>query len=266
VTELRRGDEITVTAVLVAPASNLLGSLSSHDPVRRALVVEDEVAIRDLVCLHLDRAGYLCVPAGDGREALRIAADSSFDLIVLDLMLPTVDGLGVCRAIRSEGLNRDAAILMLTARRSENDKVSGLECGADDYLTKPFGVRELVARADALMRRGRIVTNEEKDPGLRRLSVHELDLDPARRRLVVKGRAVPVTRQEFSLLYLLASQPGVVFTRARLLSKLWQGQTYVTDRSIDTLIKRVRRKVESDPSCPELIITVWGDGYKFTDV
>jgi len=240
--------------------------LSSHDLIRRALVVEDEIAIRELVCLHLGRAGYACVPIGDGGEAVEAARASAFDLIVLDLMLPTVDGIGVCRAIRRHGASRDTPILILTARRSESDKVGGLESGADDYLTKPFGVQELVARADALMRRSRHLTNEEPDLGRKRLSAHGLELDPARRKLVVSGRVVAVTRQEFSLIYLLASHPGIVFTRARLLARIWQGQTYVTDRSIDALVKRVRRKIEADPSSPELIVTVWGDGYKFADL
>jgi len=232
---------------------------------RKVLVVEDERNIRELVCLHLGLEGYDCVPVADGKEAMTIAADKPFDLVILDLMLPNMDGVTICRAIRRHGPNRDAPILMLTARREEADKVMGLDSGADDYLTKPFGVRELIARAAALMRRARAPLAPAQSDG-RPLSVHGVDLDPARRGVRVRGDSVEVTRQEFNLLYLLASNPGIVFTRERLLSKVWQEQSFVTGRSVDTLVKRLRKKIESDPADPKLIITVWGDGYKFADV
>lgn len=231
---------------------------------RRVLVVEDERNIRELACLHLGLEGYECVPVGDGREAMAMVAERPFDLIVLDLMLPHLDGVTMCRAIRRHGPNRDVRILMLTARDSEADRVVGLESGADDYLTKPFGMRELIARVAALMRRSRTPLASSPEDG-RPLSVHHLELDPARRAVRVRGAAVDVTRQEFSLLYLLASHPGIVFTRERLLAKVWQEQTFVTGRSVDTLVKRLRRKVEDDPAEPTLIITVWGDGYKLAD-
>ena len=229
------------------------------------LVVEDERNIRDLVCLHLGLEGYECVPIADGKEAMGIAADRPFDLIILDLMLPNMDGVTICRAIRRHGPNRDAPILMLTARREEADKVIGLDSGADDYLTKPFGVRELIARAAALMRRARAPLSATAGEA-RPISVHDVELDPSRRGVRVRGTAVDVTRQEFNLLYLLASNPGIVFTRERLLSKVWQEQSFVTGRSVDTLVKRLRKKIEVDPAEPKLIITVWGDGYKFADV
>ena len=231
---------------------------------RKVLVVEDERNIRDLVCLHLGLEGYECVPVADGKEAMALASDKPFDLIILDLMLPNMDGVTICRAIRRHGPNRDAPILMLTARREEADKVMGLDSGADDYLTKPFGVRELIARAAALTRRARAPIAAPGDS--RPVSVHDLDLDPARRAVRVRGESIDVTRQEFSLLYLLASNPGIVFTRERLLSKVWQEQSFVTGRSVDTLVKRLRKKIETDPAEPKLIITVWGDGYKFADV
>jgi DNA-binding response OmpR family regulator len=232
---------------------------------RRVLVVEDERHIRDLVCLHLGLEGYECVPMADGKEAMAMAAEKPFDLIILDLMLPNMDGVTICRAIRRHGPNRDSPILMLTARREEADKVMGLDSGADDYLTKPFGVRELIARAAALMRRARAPLAPAQTDG-RPLSLHNLELDPARRAVRVRGESVDVTRQEFSLLYLLASNPGIVFTRERLLSRVWQEQSFVTGRSVDTLVKRLRKKIEADPADPTLIITVWGDGYKFADV
>jgi DNA-binding response OmpR family regulator len=232
---------------------------------KKVLVVEDEKHIRELVCLHLGLEGYECVPMADGQEAMKLASDKPFDLIVLDLMLPGMDGVTICRAIRRHGPNRDAPILMLTARREEADKVMGLDSGADDYLTKPFGVRELIARAAALMRRARAPMATAPGDG-RPINTHDVELDPARRAVRVRGESIDVTRQEFNLLYLLASNPGIVFTRERLLSKVWQEQSFVTGRSVDTLVKRLRKKIETDPAEPKLIITVWGDGYKFADV
>jgi two-component system, OmpR family, response regulator len=229
------------------------------------LVVEDEKNIRDLVCLHLGLEGYECVPIGDGKDAMTLAGEKPFDLIILDLMLPSIDGVTITRAIRRHGPNRDAPILMLTARREESDKVMGLDSGADDYLTKPFGVRELIARAAALTRRARAPLTAAQGES-RPLKVHGVELDPSRRAVRVRGNPVEVTRQEFNLLYLLASNPGIVFTRERLLSKVWQEQSFVTGRSVDTLVKRLRKKIENDSADPKLIITVWGDGYKFADV
>ncbi len=234
------------------------------DP-RRILVVEDEKNIRDLVCLHLEVEGYECVPVADGREGMAVAGEKSFDLIILDLMLPGVDGVTITRAIRRQGPNRDAPILMLTARREEADKVMGLDSGADDYLTKPFGVRELVARAAALMRRARAPL-AETEPETRPVTVNGIELDPSRRSVRVRGQPIEVTRQEFNLLYVLASNPGIVFTRERLLTRVWQEQSFVTGRSVDTLVKRLRKKIEADPAAPQLILTVWGDGYKFADM
>ena len=230
---------------------------------RKVLVVEDEKNIRDLVCLHLGVEGYECVPVADGKEAMLLASERRFDLVILDLMLPGVDGVTITRAIRRHGPNRDAPILMLTARREEADKVMGLDSGADDYLTKPFGVRELMARAAALMRRARapMASGDEMRP----ISIHGVDLEPARRGVRVRGETIDVTRQEFNLLYVLASSPGIVFTRDRLLSRVWQEQSFVTGRSVDTLVKRLRKKIEIDPADPQLILTVWGDGYKFAD-
>ncbi len=231
---------------------------------RKVLVVEDEKNIRDLVCLHLGVEGYDCVPVSDGKEAMLLAGEKSFDLIILDLMLPGIDGVTITRALRRHGPNRDAPILMLTARREEADKVMGLDSGADDYLTKPFGVRELVARAAALMRRARAPA-PAPDGDVRPVAVHGVELDPSRRGVRVRGLHVEVTRQEFNLLYVLASNPGIVFTRERLLSRVWQEQSFVTGRSVDTLVKRLRKKIEVDPAEPQLILTVWGDGYKFAD-
>ncbi len=246
--------------------------------MKKVLVVEDEESIRDLVCLHLGLEGYECVPCGNGRDALRMAADQPFDLVVLDLMIPGLDGVTVCRALRRKGINQDVPILMLTARREESDKVLGLESGADDYLTKPFGVRELVARARALTRRPRAralaeereagdATREAADAGERRrpLTRAGLQIDPVRRRVLVDGKPVELTNQEFNLLYLLAANPGIVFSREALLAKIWKGETFVTVRSVDTLVKRLRHKVERGSSEPRFVLTVWGVGYKFRE-
>lgn len=233
------------------------------EPRRTVLVVEDEKNIRDLVCLHLDVEGFSCVPAATGTEALDLASRRLFDLIVLDLMLPGVDGLSVCRAVRRNSMNRDVPILMLTARRDEADKVLGLDSGADDYLTKPFGIRELLARVRAVMRR-RIMAAGDED-GQKPLTFKHIEMDPARRRVRVNGRDVELTAQEFQLLYVLVSQPGIVFTREALLRRVWRDDTFVTVRSVDTLVKRLRRKIEDDSANPAVILTVWGSGYKASD-
>jgi two-component system OmpR family response regulator/two-component system alkaline phosphatase synthesis response regulator PhoP len=240
-------------------------------PTPRVLVVEDEAHIRELVCLHLGLEGYECVQAADCRQALDAAADQKLDLIVLDLMIPVIDGMTVCRSVRREGPNRDVPILMLTARREEADKVLGLESGADDYLTKPFGVRELVARCHALLRRMQRSQQEgaaEAAPAraTQPLTVHGVEIDPAKRRVRLHDRDIDLTNQEFTLLLLFAEHPGIVFSREALLEKIWRGDTFVTERSVDTLVKRLRHKVEDDPANPVLILTQWGVGYKFADV
>jgi two-component system OmpR family response regulator/two-component system alkaline phosphatase synthesis response regulator PhoP len=233
----------------------------------RVLVVEDERNIRDLVCLHLGLEGYACEALANGQEALARAERERFDLLVLDLMIPGLDGVALCRAVRRGGPNHDVPILMLTARREESDKVVGLESGADDYLTKPFGVRELVARARALLRRPRQpATAASEGAAEPPLTIHGIEIDPARRRVRVDGRDVDLTDQEFRLLHLLATHAGIVFSREALLSKIWRGDTYVTVRSVDTLVKRLRRRIEPDAANPRFLLTVWGVGYKFADV
>jgi DNA-binding response OmpR family regulator len=233
----------------------------------RVLIVEDEPHIRDLVALHLRLEGLAIVAVGDGNEALRHTRTEAFDVVVLDLMLPGLDGVTICRAIRREPNNSDVPILMLTARREESDKVLGLESGADDYLTKPFGVRELVARVRALLRRPR-ASQLAAGAGsqAKAVSVHGIDVDPARRLAKLDDREIELTAHEFDLLYLLASNPGIVFSREALVQRVWGGDTHVTDRSVDTLVKRVRRKIEDDRAEPRFILTVWGTGYKFADV
>jgi two-component system, OmpR family, alkaline phosphatase synthesis response regulator PhoP len=263
--------------------------VDTHDPSRRVLVVEDEPHIRDLVALHLRLDGWTIDTVGHGDEALRLIQSKPFDLIVLDLMLPGLDGLTILKALRREKLNGDVPVLLLTARREEVDKVLGLESGADDYLTKPFGVRELVARANALARRPRAsatvatsaatagagASTATREDGIATaaaehagppVQLRNVMLDPARRRVTVDGKAIELTSLEFDLLYLLASSPGIVFSRRSLLSRVWKDDTFVTERSVDTLVKRLRRKIEVDAADPQLILTVWGTGYKAADV
>ena len=230
------------------------------------LVVEDEQNIRELVSLHLKLEKITPVEASDGTAALGLARSQRFDLIILDLMLPGIDGVTLCRAIRRDSPNADVPILMLTARREESDKVLGLDSGADDYLTKPFGVRELMARIRALLRRGPTSAAGPADDLSRPLTYKHIELDPARRRVRVEGRDVDLTLTEFELLRVLLSNPGIVFSREALLSRVWKDATFVTVRSVDTLVKRIRKKVEADSANPSVILTVWGSGYKAADV
>jgi DNA-binding response OmpR family regulator len=227
----------------------------------RVLLVEDDQHIRELVALHLQLEGLTVTSAADGNEGLARARAEAFDLIVLDLMLPGLDGVTVCRAIRRDSRNADAPILMLTARRDETDKVLGLDSGADDYLTKPFGVRELVARARALLRRRRPVAGEHAPA----VHVGELTVEPARRQAKLGDREIDLTAHEFDLLYVLAANRGIVFSREALVQRVWGEGTHITVRSVDTLVKRLRRKIEHNAADPKFILTVWGSGYKFAD-
>src|ERR1700730_3357775 len=231
----------------------------------RILVVEDEEAIRDLICFHLDLAGYTFETVSDGKEALTIAARRGFDVVVLDVLLPNLDGMTLCQAIRREGPNREVPILMLTARREESDRVLGLENGADDYLTKRFSFRELLARIGALLRRPRSTWRASPTPEELTVSRLGVVVDPTRHRVTCDGAEVALTRQEFSLLHLLLSNAGVVFSRDDLLERMWDGHVFVTSRGVDTLVKRLRRKIETNPNQPIRLITVRGAGYKFTE-
>jgi two-component system alkaline phosphatase synthesis response regulator PhoP len=237
----------------------------AQQPSHRVLVVEDDASIRSLVALHLRLEKLEVTEVADGQEALALARSKPFDLIVLDVMLPGLDGITVCGAIRRESMNADVPILMLTARREEADKVLGLETGADDYLTKPFGVREFVARVRALLRRTR---RPDSSPAGHRSPVQAgpLVVDPSRRQARINGQEIELTVHEFELLYLLASNRGIVFSREALMQRVWGEDTYITERSVDTLVKRVRRKIEGEAAEPQFILTVWGTGYKFADV
>jgi two-component system, OmpR family, alkaline phosphatase synthesis response regulator PhoP len=232
----------------------------------RVLFVEDDKAIRDLVSFHLNIANFSTTTLADGREALDVVMRQPFDVILLDVVLPGMDGITLCESIRHDGPNREVPILMLTARREESDKVEGLTSGADDYLTKPFGMRELLARVQALLRRPkstwRSATPARELPVVSALGVV---VDPSRRRVTCDKAIVQLTPHEFKLLYLLVSNPGVVFDREELLARVWAGELLESDRVVDALVKRLRRKIETDHKHPRRLITVWGSGYKFGD-
>jgi two-component system OmpR family response regulator/two-component system alkaline phosphatase synthesis response regulator PhoP len=227
----------------------------------RVLVVEDDAHIRELVVLHLELEGHTAVALEDGAKALDLARAEPFDLLILDLMLPGLDGVTLCRAVRRESRNTDTPILMLTARREESDKVIGLDSGADDYLTKPFGVRELVARVRALLRRRRSPAGAHAPA----VTAGDLTIDPARRLARLDGRDIELTAHEFDLLYLLATNRGIVFSRQSLMQRVWGDELHVTERSVDSLVKRLRKKIEADQANPKFIVTVWGAGYKFAE-
>jgi DNA-binding response OmpR family regulator len=232
--------------------------------VRRVLVVEDDSSIRELLQLHLGLAGYDVEEEENGRAALERARRTRFDLLVLDVMLPGLDGVSVCRALRTAGANIETPILMLTARDTEADTVIGLESGADDYLTKPFGIRELQARVLAVTRRHVRGETVESAAGSPAVLAPGLTMDVARRQVVAHDQLVDLTRQEFDLLHHLATHPGMVFSRSRLLETAWTNDTY-TERTVDTVVSRLRKKLERDPRNPELILTAWGVGYKFAE-
>lgn len=232
----------------------------------RVLVVEDERTIRELVAQQLSRAGFDCEAVANGTEGLHRLLTDPYDVVVLDLMLPGTDGVTICRTVRQSGPNQDVPILMLTARREESDKLCGFESGADDYVTKPFGVYELTARVTALRRRIRRAPQAAAPPPVRPpLSIHGVQLDPVAHTVLVRGVELSLTPHEFELLYRLAAQPGVMLTRRQLLDAVWLGQAFVTERSIDTLIRHLRCKIEEDPALPRLVLTVWGYGYKFAE-
>jgi len=222
------------------------------------LLVDDEDSIQTLLTYPLERDGYRVVQARDGEEALRRFADEDVDLVVLDVMLPRLDGLEVCKRLRSAST---VPIIMLTARGEELDKVLGLELGADDYITKPFSIREFRSRVRALLRRAASPHVErERDEVVQR---SELRIDIPRRTVQVRGETVQLTFIEFEMLTLLASSPGVVFSRRELLERLRGSADYREPRTIDVHVRHLREKIERDPGSPELILTIRGAGYRF---
>ncbi len=225
------------------------------------LLVDDEDAVQKLLAYPLEREGFRVVSARNGREALDVFAAESPDLVVLDIMLPQLDGLEVCKRLRARST---VPIIMLTARDDELDKVVGLELGADDYITKPFSIREFRSRIRALLRRAQLppYSGDETEEVI---SADGLKVDVARRTVEVGGAPVQLTYVEFELLRTMASAPGRVFSRKMLLEELWGGSDYREPRTIDVHVRHLREKLERDPAEPEYILTVRGVGYRFRD-
>jgi DNA-binding response OmpR family regulator len=230
---------------------------------RTILVVEDDRDIANLVRLHLQDSGYAVELAYDGRTGLARAEAKAYDLLILDLMLPGLEGIEVCRQLRARP--RYTPILMLTAKSSELDRVLGLEMGADDYLTKPFSIRELLARVKAILRRSEVLASEASE-GSATVEAGDLYIDMDKRMVTVKGRTVELTPREFDLLAYFARHPGRVYSRAQLLNQVWGYGHEGYEHTVNTHINRLRSKIEEDPAQPRYILTVWGVGYKFSDL
>ncbi len=229
----------------------------------KILVVEDNEDLAHLLEINLKDLFYEVDLAFDGIDGLKMAETGTYDLVILDLMLPGMDGLEICRRLRSRPSY--VPILMLTSKSSELDRVLGLEIGADDYVTKPFSIRELIARVKAIFRRVDSLQAERTEPELNSLSIGDLVIDSDKRRLSLRGDTVELTAKEFDLLLHFARHPGKVYTRAQLLDQVWGYGYEGYEHTVNSHINRLRAKIEDDPAQPRYILTVWGIGYKFRD-
>jgi DNA-binding response OmpR family regulator len=225
----------------------------------RILLVDDEQAVQTLLTYPLRKEGYEVVGATDGQQALDRFSEERFDLVVLDIMLPKLDGIEVCRRLRTRS---QVPIIMLTAKGDEIDKVAGLEMGADDYITKPFSVREFRSRVKAALRRGNMAGLGTPEEPIRQ---GDLEIDLERRAVSLNGDSVQLTYVEFEILATMAASPGRVYTREMLLEHIWGDSTYRDPRTVDVHIRHLREKLESDPKAPEYLFTVRGVGYRFRD-
>jgi DNA-binding response OmpR family regulator len=235
---------------------------NSMNDASTILLVDDDEAVRKVLSFPLERDGYSVIQAADGEEALARFGEGPVDLVVLDIMLPKLDGLEVCKQLRARS---SVPIIMLTARDDELDKVLGLELGADDYVTKPFSIREFRSRTRALLRRARAPRHEPDGVSAKPLEVDGLTIDVPRRQVEMEGRRVQLTYVEFELLARLASQPGRVFSRRMLLEALWGSADFRDPRTIDVHVRHLREKLERDSRNPEFIVTVRSVGYRFRD-
>lgn len=231
--------------------------------IRRILVIEDDQDINKLVSMNLRDMNYEVESCDVGSRGLQMAMAGNFDLIVLDVMLPEMDGLEICMRLR--GAKKLMPILMLTAKDSEADRVVGLEMGADDYLTKPFSVRELQARVKAMLRRVEMLTQKPQTVESSVLIFGRLEINADKRQVRLDAKSVDLTSTEFDLLLYMARQPGLVFSRAQLLDKVWGYHHSGYEHTVNSHINRLRTKLEKDPSHPDFVLTVWGVGYKFSD-
>ncbi len=231
--------------------------------MKKILVVEDEDAIREFEVINLQRSGFEVTEAVSGEEALRLfdQAGGDFDLAVLDIMLPGMDGLAVCKELRKK--SNTIGIIMLTARTQEIDKVSGLMLGADDYVTKPFSPSELVARVDALYRRVALQAMREENNFHEEIRSGEFVLNLRKRTLTKKGSPVDLTQVEFQIMEYFLSNPGMVLERNKILTRIWGEDYYGEEKIVDVNIRRLRMKIEDEPSRPRHVVTVWGIGYKW---
>lgn len=231
----------------------------------KILVVEDDFSIREVVRKYLELAGFAVVEAANGPDALMALQRHAVDLVILDIMLPGLDGFGVMRAVRDplatpQGLTaRNVPIIALTARGDEPDRLTGFSLGVDDYVVKPFSPRELVARVKAVLRRG----NPDTTPGEVSLHFGPMTIDPGRHAALLDGAVISLTAKEFDLLYFMARHPGQVFSREQLLDRVWGLEFYGDASTVTVHIRRLREKIEQDPSDPHFVHTVWGVGYKF---
>lgn len=228
--------------------------------MKNVLIIEDDVDIVGLLSIHLQDLQCKCDQALDGREGFQKAKSGQYDLIVLDLMLPQMDGLEICNKLRALDIN--TPILMLTAKSEEIDKVLGLESGADDYLTKPFSIREFIARVKAILRRAKL---QEEDRGPEVLRYQGIQIDTSKHKVIVNGNRVDLTPKEFSLLLLLASNPGRSFSREELLNQVWGYEFSGYEHTVNSHVNRLRSKIEPDFNKPTFILTTWGIGYRFND-
>ena len=229
--------------------------------MKKVLVIEDDKSIADLLEIHLKDLSCDVTTIIDGIEGLKTAMSNQFDLIVLDLMLPKLNGLEICKEVRRKDIY--TPILMLTSKSEEMDKVIGLEIGADDYLTKPFSIREFIARAKAILRRVEAIQKEIGSDA--DISISDLLIEASKRKVSVKGDRIELTPKEFDLLHLLASHPGKTYTREQLLNILWGYQYNGYEHTVNSHINRLRSKIEPDISKPKYILTSWGVGYRFND-
>jgi two-component system alkaline phosphatase synthesis response regulator PhoP len=230
--------------------------------VKEVIIIEDETSIADLIKLHLQDMECEVYCFTNGKEGYQYALKNHFDLMILDINLPGMNGLDICRDLRSEKIT--SPILMLTARTEEIDKVLGLETGADDYITKPFSIREFLARVKAIFRRVDIDRVEQSE-SVKTIEFKGISIDRKKRKVELKGNRVELTPKEFDLLYMLANNPGVTFSRKDLLSKVWGYDFEGYEHTVNSHINRLRAKIEKDPNTPEFVLTTWGVGYRFAD-